>query len=336
MLHTAGMWRWIGVLAMALSLELGCATADAAGPAADSVLADIPYRQGPIPPQTKVFLVAGGDDIANFAAEVVEQRRLWVAAGVAADEIVCYYAKPSEQGWRDDAQQYRQIADDLQQCFAADPARLQADLKTVAAQTPDWVYVYVTGHGVQTLVDERKGRSLSSGERAELQTHAIGLQAGPSPRLGQIDRLVRARRAGTPLHELALTPTGLRHALSQFPADTYKAVVLQACFSGGFIGHDPTADEPPETSELHDVPNLVVLTAAAASRPSFGCQAGSHRTYFGAAYNHALAEALEAGAQPPHLPWREIFEQAAYAVRVMEAVDGERPSLPGFLSTVRF
>ena len=61
---------------------------------------DLPYRQGPIHPSTRIMLVAGGNDIANFAAEVVEQRALWKKAGVADDAIACYYAKPTAKAFR--------------------------------------------------------------------------------------------------------------------------------------------------------------------------------------------------------------------------------------------
>ena len=34
-----------------------------------------PYASEPLSEEAKVFLVAGGDDVANFAADVLQQRR---------------------------------------------------------------------------------------------------------------------------------------------------------------------------------------------------------------------------------------------------------------------
>ena len=38
------------------------------------------------PATAKVFLVAGGDDVANFAADVIDQHALWKRAGLRDDE----------------------------------------------------------------------------------------------------------------------------------------------------------------------------------------------------------------------------------------------------------
>ena len=66
-----------------------------------------------------------------------------------------------------------------------------------------------------------------------------------------------------------LTRTGVRH----------KAVVISACYSGVFI--------PPLAG-----PDALVITAADANHPSFGCQDGAKWTYFGDAFfNVALRKA---------------------------------------------
>lgn len=316
-----------------------CRASGTAKPPAASPFEALEYRDGPVSPDTKVFLVAGGNDVANFAAEILEQRALWRSAGLRNEEIACYYAKPSKQGWSEDFEQYQSVIEDLAGCFAADPARLQNDLRVVARAAPPWVYLYVTSHGVRSIVDladsgadARAAQRLGAAERHELDTHAVALDAGPTPRLGELSDLVAARREGVALHQLVLTPGTLREALEVFPSDTEKIVVLQACYSGGFVGHDPPAGEP-QASPLDGISNLVVLTAAAASRPSFGCGAGSHRTYFGGAYNRALARAFEDGEVVPALDWKRIYQRAEFAVEAMEAVDAERPSLPGFYTS---
>ncbi len=309
-----------------------------------SVYEGMPYDEGAIDPRTRVLLVAGGDDVANFAAEVLEQRRLWLRAGVPEEQIACYYAKPTRDAWADDLEQYRAIADGLRSCHRAETARLRRDLDVVAQQDPEWVYLYVTGHGLASQLDglararsrrlRRLAASLSEHEKEVLDAPAIGLEAGPGPGLGEVTRAVRELRKGTEPHDVVLTPAMLADTLSAFPETTLKIVVLQACFSGGFIDHHVPGVVPTETKPgLRGVPNLVALTASAAERPSFGCGSGSHRTYFGGAINRALARALYDGARPPDLDWRDIHDRAAFAVEAMEAVAAELRSFPGFLDT---
>jgi hypothetical protein len=73
-----------------------------------------------------------------------------------------------------------------------------------------------------------------------------------------------------PLALAPLTPTSLARML-QDVAVKWRVIVISACYSGGFV-------EP-----LRDA-NTVVITAAAADRTSFGCEAGRDFTYFGEAY----------------------------------------------------
>ena len=65
--------------------------------------------------------------------------------------------------------------------------------------------------------------------------------------------------------------------------------------------------------------NRVVLTAARADRPSFGCQA--HRTYN--FFDECLLTAL-----PKSATWRAEFNGARMCVRHMEQALDERPSQP--------
>jgi len=91
-----------------------------------------------------------------------------------------------------------------------------------------------------------------------------GSRAGLAVKAGRITQLL------TPL-DLAdmLALTGVRH----------KVVVISACFSGVFIRRLAT-------------PNVLVITAADAEHPSFGCQDKAKWTYFGDAFfNVALRQA---------------------------------------------
>ena len=306
---------------------------------------DVPYAQGPAPRHAKVFLVAGGDDIANFAAEVLEQRTLWRRAGLREEQIVCYWAKPTATAWAKDHAQYGPLALALKSCRAASPAVLAADLRAAATEADDFVYLYVTGHGLPSQLrplersehtrTQRFVASLSEAERAVIDPAAISLHAGDGPNLGDPRGVVAALRRGTDAEALVFTPRTLAPLLAAFDDDVHKIVVLQACFAGGFIDHHAHGDaEPPSpgADALLAVPNLTVLTATSAERPSFGCASGNARTYFGGAYNLALARALEQGS-PASLPWQNLHEQVVFAIEAMEAVHGQRPSLPGLFES---
>lgn len=87
----------------------------------------------------------------------------------------------------------------------------------------------------------------------------------------------------------------------------YKVVVVNACYSGGFI--------PP----LHGAGTLVI-TAARADRSSFGCGAQSQITYFSHAY---LVDALNRTNDPV-----QAFAIARKEVAGWEKRDGYTPSEP--------
>jgi hypothetical protein len=76
-----------------------------------------------------------------------------------------------------------------------------------------------------------------------------------------------------------ITPARLARMLGSLGIRN-RLLILQACFSGQFV---PALKEP----------GTIVITAAAADRSSFGCQAGNDWTYFGdALINHAFRQPL--------------------------------------------
>jgi hypothetical protein len=95
-----------------------------------------------------------------------------------------------------------------------------------------------------------------------LTTH--GAPAGLAVKAGRLTQMLTPPQ----LAEM-LTRTRVRH----------KAVVISACYSGVFIPHLAS-------------PDALVITAADAEHPSFGCQDGAKWTYFGDAFfNVALRKA---------------------------------------------
>ena len=110
----------------------------------------------------------------------------------------------------------------------------------------------------------------------------------------------------TPLPLNQLQPTDLKAALAD-AGIRFRVVLVSACYSGGFL--DALSDA-----------GSVVMTAARADRPSFGCGAQSELTYFGRAY---LVEALNRTEV-----FVEAFDLARKIVTRREKAEGFDPSDP--------
>ena len=84
--------------------------------------------------------------------------------------------------------------------------------------------------------------------------------------------------------------------------------VVSACYTGAFA-------QPPMAR-----PNRIVLTAAAADRPSFGCGAGQQFAF----YDECLLRSLHS------LPrnWPEVIADTGRCVAALEKRDGEPASMP--------
>ena len=105
---------------------------------------------------------------------------------------------------------------------------------------------------------------------------------------------------------LLMTPDDVRQLLDETRAQ-HRVVIVSACYSGVFA------------RELAD-PRTLVITAAAADRPSFGCRDGASWTYFGDAFfNKALR-----GERRLDI----AFERARGLVTQRERREGFDPSNP--------
>jgi hypothetical protein len=104
-----------------------------------------------------------------------------------------------------------------------------------------------------------------------------------------------------------LTPAALANALSGGCANLPTVVIASGCYSGSFAAGPMPA------------PNRIILTAARADRPSFGCQAD--RTY--TVFDECLLAAL-----PRARLWRGVFDTTVACVRQREAAMRVLPSQP--------
>lgn len=107
--------------------------------------------------------------------------------------------------------------------------------------------------------------------------------------------------------ESVLRPAALDRALTVGCGDAPTVAIVSACYSGSFA-QAPMAR-----------PNRIVLTAARADRPSFGCGADETYTYF----DECLLHSLDRGPG-----WREVFIATRSCVEQRESREGEVPSMP--------
>jgi len=105
---------------------------------------------------------------------------------------------------------------------------------------------------------------------------------------------------------LLVTPDNVRELLDRTRAE-HRVLIVSACYSGIFA------------RKLAD-PRTLVITAAAANKPSFGCRDGATWTYFGDAFfNQHLR---------PEVSLEEAFRNARATIGQWEARDGLTASNP--------
>lgn len=323
------MMRGLLALLAVLVLQLpGCAVPHTHG----RFLAAVPHTTAPLPPRTKIFLVAGGVEVANFAAEVIAQRRFWLARGYSADEIACYWARPTRAAFRRDRAQYRELAAELRACHPASAGLLREHLQLTSRRAPPFVYLYVSSHGSADILPEDVPEdSLLPTERALFDQTVIQLGSGPGRGVSPV-RLAMALRSGADPDTLVFSPRILRDLLLAFPPATRKLVVLQACHSGGFL-----SDARPErrADTLTTVQGLTAIASARFDRTSFGCDSGARMTYFGAAYQRLLTahSAAPRALDDLKLDWPALFEVLRLEIAALERRVDVQASLPQLLRT---
>jgi hypothetical protein len=340
--HTSRRWWITAVLCVLVSACHGSAAVPLP-PTAEPSSKD--GLDSSLPLRAKIFLVAGGHDSANFAQEIVDQRRIWRAAGFAEDEIACYWAKPTAKAFIADRAQYESLTDELRSCHRADPRVLRRHIEAVArrrgtADQVPFVYLYITSHGSRSVLadarasKQRRNRELAAGttpcERRLLDRPAIVL-AGSRPGALHVPSIVEAMRNGAEPDDLFLTPHSLRTAMATLGPDVPKIVVLQGCYTGGFIG---AGGNPRSLDGLATLANLTLITAARHDRTSFGCQPGVDRTEFGRAYNQVLA-ATSRLEDPPRVWWRSVYNETRSRVERREGRRYAGRSYPRFFRSKR-
>jgi hypothetical protein len=228
---------------------------------------------------------------------------------------------------------------DAEQAMYAQPALLDAALAKLAPQTPGKPDLYVVAFAgdaqedvfrneaeyVETLFSERFGarghvvvlennvqtvttRPVASWTNLHRTLEAVATRMDPTEDIlllylsthGSEDHQLLVDLDPLPLNQLG--PDDIVDAFRTTPAMRWKVVVVNACYSGGFI--DALRDD-----------STMVMTSARADRTSFGCGSDSDITYFGKAF---LAEALNKTTS-----LREAFDLARVSVDEWESADAQ-------------
>jgi hypothetical protein len=230
-----------------------------------------------------------------------------------------------------------------EQLWNAQPQRLQDAIAALAPQRPGHVDLYVLGvagdgdeavfrNEVNYLRQLSAQRLDADGRMLSLVNHPRSIDDTP---IASVTNLRAALRGigermdrdedilllfltshGSEEHAFSLNlgelpldqldPATLRAALDD-AGIRWRVLVVSACYSGGFI-------------DALRAPESLVITAARADRPSFGCGVQSEITWFGEAF---LAEALNTTSD-----FIAAFDQARIAIRQREREEDERPSHP--------
>ena len=294
------------------------------------------FRSAPLYAQTKIFLVAGSGQAANFAQEILEQKSIWQRAGFSSEEIACYYVSPTERDFRQDLVQFLEVAPQLSDCYPASVSLIRKHLKLIGKgkEKPPFLYLYFTSHGERPLAYQAAKTRSKKMERKILEEKSRypvlnqyllridGLPDGAA----SFNDLLASYREGMDPEELFLTPSYLRNLLEASYKDVPKFLVLQGCYTGGFL------EDPNQGSEggLKSLFPLTLITAARFDRASFGCEPGVESTDFGGIYNEVLSSRAD---DPRRINWKALYEKVRAKVREREyKEDRSPPSEPAFFS----
>jgi hypothetical protein len=285
---------------------------------------------GNVSPKAKIFLVAGSNDLVNFAKEVIDQKKFWLKQGYTEEEIACYYIPPSSE---EDNKQYGELFQDLRNCYFADPKILFSHLKTVSQSNPPYIYLYITSRGSIPLADQlRSGLSLKLAKEQKIIEEVAKYPAWGNPYtlqmmgkynnkfFGVYDDYYKFIEFGPKSpqssEDYLLTPTSLKKHLALLPPSTKKTVVLQGCYTGGFI---LPAKVSGEEHTLQGLKNINVYTTASAAKTDSGCNSSAYVSIFGESYYTALLKYAE-GKKLPQVNWKDVFSSSRDRIKESEEI----------------
>lgn len=304
------------------------------------------YNTGNVSEDAKIFLVAASSNSANFLQEIVEQKRMLISLGYQQEEIVCYYVIPTELEYKRDQDQFESLIGEVDSFYLASPRNLFEHLKIARNSDIDFLYLYVTSHGSKPQGDSMRhyfsARYINSREANKqidflaeqfpeyFNQYYIRFDAISTGRANQVMRL-HALKDKQPPEDIMFTPRYLKDILAGIRDEIKKYVVLQGCYTGGFLS---TNDSILERDTLKSIPNICLMTASNNDRPSFGCSPGPDRTYFGGAFNDLLKAQ---NTRLEEIAWHSFYMKMKEEVELMESKKNINPkhrSIPSFFSNI--
>ena len=233
---------------------------------------------------------------------------------------------------------------DAEEVFYNQPALLDAALAKLAPQTPGKVDLYVVafaGDAEENVFrNEAEYAERLFAQRFDAEGHVLVLEnnaetvatrplatwtnlhhalAAIAKKMDPVEDilLVYLTTHGSQDHQLLvdldplplnqIEPDDLADALETAPGIRWKVIIVNACYSGGFV--DALRDD-----------STMVMTSSRADRTSFGCGIESDLTYFGKAF---LVDALNRTTS-----LRDAFDLAKQSVATWENADKEEHSEP--------
>ncbi|HYX32183.1 MAG TPA: thioredoxin domain-containing protein [Oligoflexus sp.] len=258
----------------------------------------------------KAVLVAGRPGNANFIQELNLVHRLLVERGIKESEIACFSAVPDFVHYHLDKAQFDTLTAFVQTCRPAQREHILATIQASINQNPTDFYLYISSHGAEPVPEEEKADS-----KRTCNSYA------PALVLDQSEYEERCQATQD------ITPDALAAVMMSAPG-TNKHLILQGCYTGGFISSTDDATRNPSALAL--LPKMMIMTASKADRTSFGCNPGAAMTVFGYAVISSVA-----GHKMPmsDLPWPEIARKAEQIVVEEEKkfrIPDEKTSHPQF------
>jgi thiol-disulfide isomerase/thioredoxin len=261
----------------------------------DSLPRSVPLPIRPLekPRAYKAVLVAGSSDNANFLQEIYWNYSWLLQKGYKESEIGCFYGQPDVLQYAFDREQFDEMKSLLEACHPLQKQELLESIRLSLKGQPESFYLYVTAHGAPP-VPTKYAETFK--EKCFAQAPALTLDQTPPD---------CASSQGLTADDLA--------KVMKDSAATKKYLVLQGCYTGGFISaRDDAASAP---SPLAQLPNIRILTASSAKKPSFGCHSGAKATLFGSAYGVTVIDdkqKLEA------MNWSDVYQGVTREVTRLE------------------
>lgn len=256
----------------------------------------------------KAVLIAGSSENANFVQELSWFQRLLAERGIRDEEIACFAAVPDLIQYHADREQFDALAPFIRTCRPARRDEILATIQSSINQKPSDFYVYITSHGAEPAAEENRDRYRSQ-----------CISQAPALALDQSEEGCHATQD--------MTPDALA-AVMMNADSTKKHVILQGCYTGGFISM--TRDPENAPSSLAALPNITIMTASRPDRASFGCNPGSVVTVYGYAIMRTIA-----GHQTKmeNMPWHDIAKEVEKVVTEEEKrfqISSDKGSEPQF------